>query len=58
MTVPTTETARMGFIMERLLAVNYPVLLTGLTGNNASFSVLTGYCWQFFSSNDSKVVYI
>jgi dynein heavy chain len=31
-TVPTTETVRMGYIMERLLAVNHPVLFTGLTG--------------------------
>lgn len=32
MTVPTRETVRIGFIMERLLAIKYPVLLTGLTG--------------------------
>ncbi|XP_069668946.1 dynein axonemal heavy chain 6 isoform X3 [Periplaneta americana] len=31
-TVPTTETIRMGYIMERLLEVKYPVLFTGLTG--------------------------
>jgi hypothetical protein len=30
--VPTTETVRMGYIMERLLAVNHPVLFTGQTG--------------------------
>jgi dynein heavy chain len=34
-TVPTTETVRMGYIMERLLAVNHPVLFTGLTGKRA-----------------------
>ena len=32
MTVPTRETVRIGFIMERLLAIKHPVLLTGLTG--------------------------
>jgi dynein heavy chain len=43
MTVPTMETIKMGFIMERLLEVNHPVLLTGLTGKTASCSVLTEY---------------
>jgi hypothetical protein len=37
-TVPTTETVRMGYIMERLLAVNHPVLFTGLTGRRATLS--------------------
>jgi hypothetical protein len=32
--VPTRETVRMGYIMERLLAVNQPVLFTGWTGNS------------------------
>ena len=31
-TVPTTDTVRMGYIMEKLLSVKYPVLFTGLTG--------------------------
>jgi dynein heavy chain len=34
-TVPTTETIRVGYIMERLLAVNHPVLFTGLTGKRS-----------------------
>lgn len=34
-TVPTKETVRMGYIAERLLAVNHPVLFTGLTGKRA-----------------------
>jgi hypothetical protein len=33
-TVPTTETVRIGYIMERMLAVNQPVLLTGQTGKS------------------------
>lgn len=37
-TVPTTETVRMSYIMERLLAVNHPVLFTGLTGKRATLS--------------------
>ena len=58
MRVPTRETVRFGFIMERLLAVKYPVLLTGLTGKKTSSSIPTEYCWQIFSSIDSKVMYI
>jgi dynein heavy chain len=34
-TVPTTEILRMGYIMQRLLAVNQPVLFTGLAGKRA-----------------------
>ena len=56
MTVPTRETVRIGFIMERLLAIKHPVLLTGLTGKNSSLSVPTEYCFQIFSSIDSKVL--
>lgn len=48
MTVPTRETVRIGFIMERLLAIKHPVLLTGLTGKKASLSIPTEYCCQFF----------
>lgn len=58
MTVPTRETVRIGFIMERLLAIKHPVLLTGLTGKKTSLSVPTEYCWQIFSSIDSKVMCI
>ncbi|XP_074141707.1 dynein axonemal heavy chain 6 isoform X2 [Sminthopsis crassicaudata] len=32
MLVPTTDTVRYGYLMEKLLAVNHPVLLTGITG--------------------------
>ena len=38
-TVPTTDTVRMGYIMEKLLSVKYPVLFTGLTGIQFSFSL-------------------
>ena len=48
MIVPTKETVRIGFIMERLLAIKHPVLLTGLTGKKACSSIPTEYCWQFF----------
>ena len=41
MMVPTRETVRVGFIMERLLAIKYPVLLTGLTGKKSSLSIPT-----------------
>lgn len=32
MLVPTMDTVRTGYVMERLVYVNYPVLFTGLTG--------------------------
>lgn len=32
MLVPTVDTIRFGYVMERLIYVNYPVLFTGLTG--------------------------
>ncbi|XP_074052253.1 dynein axonemal heavy chain 6 isoform X2 [Macrotis lagotis] len=32
MLVPTTDTIRYGYLMEKLLAVKHPVLLTGITG--------------------------
>uniref|UniRef100_A0A8D9BAE7 Dynein heavy chain 6, axonemal n=1 Tax=Cacopsylla melanoneura TaxID=428564 RepID=A0A8D9BAE7_9HEMI len=32
MVVPTIDTVRLGFVMERLLLVNHPVLFTGVTG--------------------------
>uniref|UniRef100_A0A5F8HIF6 Dynein axonemal heavy chain 6 n=1 Tax=Monodelphis domestica TaxID=13616 RepID=A0A5F8HIF6_MONDO len=32
MLVPTTDTVRYGYLMEKLLAVKHPVLLTGITG--------------------------
>lgn len=57
MIVPTTETVRVHFIMERLLAVNYPLLLTGLTGKKASFLCLVGIACSIPPS-DTKVVYI
>lgn len=34
MLVPTIDTVRFGHIMEKLINVNYPVLLTGDTGKN------------------------
>jgi hypothetical protein len=57
MTVPTRETVRIGFIMERLLAIKHPVLLTGLKGKETSSSIPTEYCWQIFFI-DLKVIYI
>lgn len=30
--VPTTDTVRFGYIMERLIYINHPVFLTGDTG--------------------------
>lgn len=35
MLVPTVDTVRFGYIMEKLLAVNHPVLFTGITGMTA-----------------------
>jgi dynein heavy chain len=32
--VPTTDTVRFGYVMERLMYVNYPVLFVGDTGNS------------------------
>nr|CAD7588833.1 unnamed protein product [Timema genevievae] len=37
MLVPTTDTVRFGYILERLMSVNKPVLLTGLTGVPTTF---------------------
>lgn len=34
MTVPTTDTVKFGYIMEKLVAINKPVLFTGGTGKN------------------------
>lgn len=31
--VPTVDTVRIGYVMERLVYINYPVLFTGFTGN-------------------------
>lgn len=36
MLVPTIDTVRFGHVMERLVSVNYPVLVTGETGNYRS----------------------
>lgn len=32
MLVPTTDTVRYGYLMEKLLSVNHSVLFTGITG--------------------------
>lgn len=32
MLVPTIDTVRFGYVFEKLLAVNHPVLITGITG--------------------------
>lgn len=37
--VPTIDTVRFGYIMERLIYINHPVFLTGDTGMNASYNL-------------------
>lgn len=49
MLVPTTDTVRYGYLMEKLLSVRRSVLFTGGTGVG-KVKGFVFYCWYIFSS--------
>lgn len=61
-TVPTRETVRIGFIMERLLAIKHPVLLTGLTGKkdillHTYWILLADFLFHWFKSHVHLIIF-